>query len=65
MTKKGEYNMAPEKTCKQVELSAAVERNDIQAVNDLVQQGAELAYMAGSRAAQTTLAENYLGLPLA
>ena len=28
-------------------------------------QGAELAYLAGSRAAQTVLAENYVGLPLA
>jgi p-hydroxybenzoate 3-monooxygenase len=28
-------------------------------------QAAELAYMAGSEAAQTTLAENYVGLPLA
>ncbi len=27
-------------------------------------QSAELAYIAGSRAAQTTLAENYVGLPL-
>ena len=27
-------------------------------------QAAELAYLAGSRAAQTTLAENYVGLPL-
>ena len=27
-------------------------------------QGAELAYIAGSKAAQTTLAENYVGLPL-
>jgi p-hydroxybenzoate 3-monooxygenase len=28
-------------------------------------QAAELAYIAGSKAAQTTLAENYVGLPLA
>jgi p-hydroxybenzoate 3-monooxygenase len=28
-------------------------------------QGAELAYIAGSKAAQMTLAENYVGLPLA
>ena len=28
-------------------------------------QGAELAYIAASKAAQTTLAENYVGLPLA
>jgi p-hydroxybenzoate 3-monooxygenase len=27
-------------------------------------QAAELAYLAGSVAAQTTLAENYVGLPL-
>jgi p-hydroxybenzoate 3-monooxygenase len=27
-------------------------------------QAAELAYLAGSRAAQTTLAENYVGLPV-
>jgi hypothetical protein len=27
-------------------------------------QSAELAYLAGSKAAQTTLAENYVGLPL-
>ncbi len=27
-------------------------------------QAAELAYLAGSQAAQTTLAENYVGLPL-
>jgi p-hydroxybenzoate 3-monooxygenase len=27
-------------------------------------QLAELAYLKGSRAAQTTLAENYVGLPL-
>jgi p-hydroxybenzoate 3-monooxygenase len=27
-------------------------------------QAAELAYLAGSRAAQTALAENYVGLPI-
>jgi len=37
--------------------------DDDDGFNAKVQQ-AELAYLAGSRAAQTALAENYVGLPL-
>jgi p-hydroxybenzoate 3-monooxygenase len=45
-------------------MTSMLHRFDADGAFDRRRQLAELEYIAGSRAAQTALAENYVGLPL-